>query len=117
MHRLIRRCASVAISIFTMTSFGLVIPTQSSNIDVYLGLFGSISNPAMQTGCYNHTTNVLTGKQLIEYQYTAMDCVDTVTKIAPPAAMVSSDSSDDKMRAVLSKASAFQLGLNFSFNS
>lgn len=111
----------IAVFIFMTSSFGLVIPTQNKNVDVYLGLFGSTSNPALRTGCYTNKTNVLTGKQLIEYQYTAMDCVDSVSKLATPGMMMTSSGapalSDDMMRFMLVKAGAFQLGLNFSFNS
>lgn len=112
---------AIIINIFATTSFGLVIPTQSKNVDLYLGLFGSIANPALHAGCYTHATNVLTAKELIEYQYTVMDCVDSVNKMPTPgmraASSETSAGNDDMMRHMLTKASAFQLGLNFSFNS
>ncbi len=105
---------------FAISSFGLLIPTNNENVDLYLGLFGSTNNPALHTGCYSNTTDIFTGKQLIEYHYTAMDCVDSVNKLATPGMSASADpseSDDDLMRHVLNRASAFQLGLNFSFNS
>jgi hypothetical protein len=115
-------CVAIIIVLFTAPSFGLVIPTNNKSVDLWLGLFGSASNPAQRIGCYNNVGNVFTGKQLIEYHYTAMDCADSVDKIAAPGVSsinseASSITDEDLMQHVLSRVTAFQLGLNFSFNS
>ena len=124
--RIIVWCYGVILTLLlltlTVTSFALVIPTANKNINVYLGLFGSDSNPAQQTGCYYPKNNVLNAKQFLEYNYTAMNCLDnngkTITsEMTNATSLFMAGDTDDLIHYVFLRASAIQLGLNFIFNS
>lgn len=114
---------TISLFFIATTSYAILIPTANKNVGFYLGLFGSTDNPAQHTGCYVIRNSSLTGKQFIEYSYTAMDCSDGVSKIVTPGMLASTDASmidggmDDFLQHVLTKASAIQLGIDFSFNS
>lgn len=108
--------------LFVTTGQALVITTPNSSVNLYLGLFGSSDNPSHRMGCYDTKNNSFSGKELIEYRYTVMNCGDTANKIVTPGRLSSpqsliSDDMDETLRHVLTRVSAIQFGINFVLDS